>query len=170
MAAGKYTGRPGTGAKRQAFALSDRLNKTLKRLGLEMRSLSSEAKFRWDLTTFTIALFLTVCDILARLYSPPMWVSNWPHWTWKSPWAETSCSQPWPWSLLQGYLNIRERRTNFGGSRFLNLSRHGDLTIETELLAEAAPQASTRRKLRKASHSGKASQQREDCSARPSSG
>jgi hypothetical protein len=74
-----------------------------------MERLSPQAKFRWNLTTFIIFLFLTVCDILARLYSPPAWFSNWPHWNWQD-WTSLGGDLFFPIMALVSLLELRKRR------------------------------------------------------------
>jgi hypothetical protein len=48
-----------------------------------MEPLSPRAKFRWNLAAFIVFALGTVAEIFTLLHAPPMWVSNWPHWSWQ---------------------------------------------------------------------------------------
>ncbi len=70
--------------------------------------LSSQAKYRLALAVFCIFAFLTVADAFALLHSPPMWLSNWPHWSWKD-WTSFSGDLFFPIMALVSFVDLRNR-------------------------------------------------------------
>jgi hypothetical protein len=74
-----------------------------------MEPLSPQAKFRWDLTTFIIFAFLTVCEMFALLHSPPTWYSEWPHWNWQD-WTSLGGDLFFPIMALVCLADLRKRK------------------------------------------------------------
>ena len=81
--------------------------------GLEMKPLSSRARFRWNLVAFLVFTFLTVAEIFALLHSPPMWVSNWPHWNWQD-WTSLSSDLFFPVMALACFVDLRKDKRSQG--------------------------------------------------------
>jgi hypothetical protein len=78
-----------------------------------MKPLSSQAKFRWNLAAFIVFAFLTVAEIFALLHAPPMWISNWPHWSWQD-WTSLSSDLLFPFMALVSFLDLRKYRRSQG--------------------------------------------------------
>ncbi len=70
--------------------------------------LSSQAKYRWALAVFCMFAFLTIADVFALVHSPPMWLSHWPHWSWKD-WTSFSGGLFFPIMALASLLDLRQR-------------------------------------------------------------
>ncbi len=82
-------------------------------MGASQMELSSQAKYRWALAGFIIFAFLTVADIFAVLHSPPMWISNWPHWAWQD-WVSFSSDLFFPLMALVSFVDLRSARERKG--------------------------------------------------------